>query len=309
MKRTSTCAFSVLAAAACMQAANVYTPKTYDLYSLTDEQYNSLVLDGKADEAFWKDVKAEPCNIVLANPGVDPVSPNGYAASWKATYDEYNMYILVEVTDATSVPYDGKVGFTQCDNIELFFSQDERQELGQTTIRDNKGSQLRLHPGYADVPNFVSGGRFVGGNIFEGLLSGCEYATSKTANGYTIEAIIPWDGVIDSSVLDIAEGKEVLFDINPTNVDVPFQNGVTGSGDRTCILGWCTTDFNAWKYNNEYGTLNLKGELAGINAVGADTDTADGPAEYFTIDGRRVSNPEKGLYILRQGNKASKVIF
>ena len=32
-------------------------------------------------------------------------------------------------------------------------------------------------------------------------------------------------------------------------------------------------------------------------------------AEYFTIDGVRVANPENGIYIVRQGNKVSKVII
>ena len=32
------------------------------------------------------------------------------------------------------------------------------------------------------------------------------------------------------------------------------------------------------------------------------------PAEYFDLQGRKIANPEKGLYIVRQGNKVSKVI-
>lgn len=47
---------------------------------------------------------------------------------------------------------------------------------------------------------------------------------------------------------------------------------------------------------------------AGIEAV-AEAETADAPAEYFNLQGIRVANPEAGqLYIVRQGNKVSKVI-
>lgn len=38
----------------------------------------------------------------------------------------------------------------------------------------------------------------------------------------------------------------------------------------------------------------------------ADTDA---PAEYYTIEGLRVNNPSRGLYIVRQGSKVSKVIL
>lgn len=38
-------------------------------------------------------------------------------------------------------------------------------------------------------------------------------------------------------------------------------------------------------------------------------DITDAPAEYFTIDGLKVNNPDKGLYIVRSGNKISKVIL
>lgn len=46
---------------------------------------------------------------------------------------------------------------------------------------------------------------------------------------------------------------------------------------------------------------------AGIQAVEA--ADADAPAGYYDLQGRRVANPGHGLYVLRQGAKATKVIF
>lgn len=46
---------------------------------------------------------------------------------------------------------------------------------------------------------------------------------------------------------------------------------------------------------------------AGIGNVATDT-AADLPAEYFTIDGRKVSEPSNGLYICRRGTTATKVL-
>ncbi len=48
------------------------------------------------------------------------------------------------------------------------------------------------------------------------------------------------------------------------------------------------------------------GSLSGITDVDSDDNA---PAEYYTIDGVRVDRPEKGLYIIRQGTKARKVIL
>lgn len=50
-------------------------------------------------------------------------------------------------------------------------------------------------------------------------------------------------------------------------------------------------------------------DYAGLDDVLIDTDT-DAPAEYFNLQGIRVTNPVKGqLYILRQGNKSFKIIL
>lgn len=40
-----------------------------------------------------------------------------------------------------------------------------------------------------------------------------------------------------------------------------------------------------------------------------ETEMANGPVEYYNLQGVRVANPDKGIYIVRQGGKAKKVIF
>jgi hypothetical protein len=53
-------------------------------------------------------------------------------------------------------------------------------------------------------------------------------------------------------------------------------------------------------------TLKVTTE-AGVGVVAADDATA--PAVYYNLQGVRVNNPENGLFIRVQGNKASKVAF
>ena len=42
-----------------------------------------------------------------------------------------------------------------------------------------------------------------------------------------------------------------------------------------------------------------------VNTIGIDTD---GPVEYYDLQGRRVENPERGIYIRRSGSKTEKII-
>ena len=47
-------------------------------------------------------------------------------------------------------------------------------------------------------------------------------------------------------------------------------------------------------------------EQSGIEDIEA--GDSDAPAEYYTLNGIRVANPENGLYIKRQGGKVTKVL-
>lgn len=57
--------------------------------------------------------------------------------------------------------------------------------------------------------------------------------------------------------------------------------------------------------------ITIPGRANGINDVKVDNPaaSADGPAEYYNLQGARVSNPGPGLYIVRRGNTASKVLI
>ncbi|MGM9852976.1 MAG: S8 family serine peptidase [Muribaculaceae bacterium] len=54
--------------------------------------------------------------------------------------------------------------------------------------------------------------------------------------------------------------------------------------------------------------LNKLNEMAGVDAIVPDTP-AEGPAGYFDLTGRRVTNPGPGLYIERRGRHVRKIII
>lgn len=81
------------------------------------------------------------------------------------------------------------------------------------------------------------------------------------------------------------------------NEDWTYQNPIDNPE-----AGWdymLVLPYLDWGYKASY-------EPAGIQDVIIDNNA---PVEYFNIQGMRVENPEKGLYIRRQGAKVTKVIM
>ncbi|MDE6801851.1 MAG: hypothetical protein K2J06_03700, partial [Muribaculaceae bacterium] len=65
--------------------------------------------------------------------------------------------------------------------------------------------------------------------------------------------------------------------------------------------------FNEGKLFNGLPALNWQeGEKAGIDEIAS--DDANAPVEYYNLQGIRVENPANGLYIRKQGSKATKVL-
>jgi hypothetical protein len=44
----------------------------------------------------------------------------------------------------------------------------------------------------------------------------------------------------------------------------------------------------------------------GVEGIVADEEVVDAPAVYYNLNGVKVVNPSKGIYIVKRGNKVSK---
>ncbi|MDE6301051.1 MAG: N-acetylmuramoyl-L-alanine amidase [Muribaculaceae bacterium] len=82
--------------------------------------------------------------------------------------------------------------------------------------------------------------------------------------------------------------------------EVPYEEWV---GD----LGFSTIAFSKWDDSAERKAQITDVELPGKGVAEVAADAA-GEVEFFNLQGIRVNNPEGGLYIRRQGDKAAKVI-
>lgn len=143
--------------------------------------------------------------------------------------------------------------------------------------------------------------------------------------------------LVSSKLSDIMVIKGELVDGEPTGTTVAVEqwwakNGTTSGTSLGIFAGdeydgytmpislekdadyYVVLPAGLFRLASSYNTVSdriilhyTNGESGAVEIVEA--DGADTPKEYYTIDGRRVAEPESGrLYIVRQGSKVSKVI-
>lgn len=95
-----------------------------------------------------------------------------------------------------------------------------------------------------------------------------------------------------------------LGDLKKMGVKVSFPTGDNYSGNLLAFLAGATEGQNFSYTNMFFFTPEGAGAIEGVDA-----DDVNAPVEYFNLQGVRVANPENGLFIRRQGNKAEKVVL
>ncbi len=93
------------------------------------------------------------------------------------------------------------------------------------------------------------------------------------------------------------------------------DQGTIAFDEETQLLVWTPANEAAVCYLDapdgayiETITVDYRAAVAGVVNVAVD-DNCIAPIEYYNIQGLRVSNPDKGLYIRRQGSKVSKIVI
>lgn len=164
------------------------------------------------------------------------------------------------------------------------------------------------------------------------------------ADGSSMESLTTIDftfaektNLVSSKLSDIKVIKGELVDGEPTGTTVAVEqwwakNGTTSGTSLGIFAGdeyegytmpislekdadyYVVLPAGLFRLASSYSTVSdriilhyTNGESGAVEIVEA--DGADTPKEYYTIDGRRVAEPESGrLYIVRQGSKVSKMI-
>ncbi len=124
------------------------------------------------------------------------------------------------------------------------------------------------------------------------------YAYSWDAGNGNKEMLGSWPG--SAITFDSESGYyKVTVSETMTTPMIIFNNG---SGTQTADLSW----INNGCYNANGYIKTIMPEDSGIENIFPDDNS---PIEYYNMQGIRVTKPNKGLYIKKQGSKITKILF
>ncbi|MFC1603410.1 sugar-binding protein [Planctomycetota bacterium] len=187
-----------------------------------------VVVDGKA-EALWSEARQNKIGNVIYLP---PSNNGDFSASYKAVYDEKNLYVLVDVTDDNLINDSDDFWLDDC--VEVFIDADNSKS---GSYGDN---DYQFHFGWADANPSM-------GESQHNQTEGVEFAVGRADAGYRVEIKFPWAtlGVEPSA------GKKIGLDVHVNDDD--------DGGDRDSKLTWRGKEDNAWQNPSILGTAELAG--------------------------------------------------
>ncbi|MNO41731.1 Endo-1,4-beta-xylanase A precursor [compost metagenome] len=184
--------------------------------------YATPVVDGTVD-TIWSNAAELPVNrYQMAWQGAGGVA--------KTLWDDQNLYVLIQVSDAQLDKSSANVW--EQDSVEIFLDENN----GKTTFYQDDDGQFRV--------NFDNEATFNPAGIAEGFQS----ATKVAGTNYTIEMKIPFKQITASN------DKKIGF-------DVQINDGKDGA--RQSVAAWNDTTGNGYQDTSVYGVLTLSGKPAG----------------------------------------------
>ena len=178
-------------------------------------------------EAAWASAPVTNINQVVLGS-----RPADYTGKWRALYDNNNLYLLVEVNDATRMSDSGP-SWWEDDVVEIFIDGN-----------NSKGST------YDGINDFQLGFRWndntvhTGGNSVTNV-AGINFTMYATGSGYTAEIAIPWTTIGTTPALGKAIGLDVQIDDD--------DNGSTRDAQTTTFA----TNTTAFQNPSVFGTVYM----------------------------------------------------
>lgn len=127
-----------------------------------------------------------------------------------------------------------------------------------------------------------------------------KYGTANTGKSYHV---MMWDHTVNNG--DKTDWH-ALYTWFSTPIEDTFREESDGEGKTFAYGAYILGEATNMKLNGE-GTMNI--QTSGIEDIIADKDGAGDPVEYYNLQGARVSDPSKGLYIVRDAaGRSSKLM-
>ena len=196
---------------------------------------------------------------------------------------------LTSITIPNSVTSIGSCAFSKCSGLTSVTIGDGVTSIGEAAFDGCTGLTS------ITIPNSVT-------SIGKDAFYGCTGLTEITL-GSSVEKI-------GRSAFSEIERLAKIYSLNPTPPtceSVNIFNKVNKNKCRIYVPLGSAEDYKTtyvwWDFNN----ITEK-EISGVEDTLID-GSEDVPAEYYNLQGVRVVNPERGLYIKRQGGETTKVVL
>ncbi len=190
-------------------------------------KYAAPVIDGIVDNA-WSNAPEIPVNqFQMAWQGATGIA--------KALWDDENLYVLVQVSDAQLDK--SSANTYEQDSVEVFVDENN----GKTSFYQEDDGQYRV--------NFDNETSFNPSGIAAGFVS----ATKVSGTNYIVEMKIPFKTV------NPQEDSNIGFDV---------QINDAKDGARQSVAAWNDTTGNGYQDTSGYGVLTLAGKKPGTAVVG-----------------------------------------
>lgn len=270
-----------------------------------------------------------------------------FTESWKgcgwwlanADYSEYDKLVVeFEPTDVNvkaAVEYNGGVTASSAtvnpgaEKVECQLDPEGKADVKQIYLQTNNPGNIVLKAAYLtnnEPPVEMEKTDLPLDNLTTGW--GCTYDPETQTINYDEG---PWKGKgwwLED--VDYSEYQKVVVEFEPVDFGVQLVvEYVDKSVESTKSMVNAGSDIVECEFNKKgaanvmqiyiqnsaVGSLTLKAAYLakpkdnGVQDIADEKLDINAPAEYFTIQGVRVDNPSKGLYIRRQGNKITKVIL
>lgn len=184
------------------------------------------VIDNTIDAAWAIAPVRSISNVVLGG------LPSDYAGKWRAMYDNTNLYLLVEVNDATRIS-DSGASWWEDDVVEIFLDGDNSKSTA-----------------YDGANDFQLGFRWNDNTVHTGSNSatrttGINFRQYATATGYNLEVAIPWSTIGTTPSVGKPIGLDVQIDDDDNN------------GTRDAQIASFATNTTAFSNPSVFGTVYL----------------------------------------------------
>lgn len=231
----------------------------------------TATIDGKKDNIY----ACDPLAVEIDETTGAKTEKGATGKAWTA-WDDKNLYVYVEVTDAKVTAKDKVTSIWQNDSVEVYINLEGKDGK----IADINAGQITYGPSFTKL---AGGGKYQAAHLDD-----IQKAFTYTDTGYTVELALPWDNfdAKEGATLGFSIGIDDDADDNPEDRQYHIFDGAgLGSAWEKADSNWGTLTLSSKKY--EAPKKDTAAETADMGIIAAVASLAASGAAYISLKKRK----------------------